>query len=106
MKSIAFTIFTLAVAALMLQGCVAALFGAGAGAGTYAYVRGEHRISYPQPLGRTYSAALAALKDLEMPVVDSVKDLTDGTISAKKGDGSSVKILLKREGESVTSVRA
>ena len=105
MKPVRTTILVLAAAALMLQGCVAAVVGAGAGAGTYAYVRGEYRATYPYPLGKTYTATLAALKDLQMPVVSSVKDLTDGTIESKKGDGSDVKILLKTEGELVTSIR-
>ena len=105
MKPVRTTILVLAAAALMLQGCVAAVVGAGAGAGTYAYVRGEYRATYPYPLGKTYTATLAALKDLQMPVVSSFKDLTDGTIESKKGDGSDVKILLKTEGELVTSIR-
>ena len=87
------------------EGCVAAVVGAGAGAGTYAYVRGEYQTTYSYPLEKTYSATLAALKDLQMPVVSSVKDLTDGTIESKKGDGSDVKILLKSEGVNVTSVK-
>ena len=105
MKPIRTTIVALAAASLMLQGCVAAVVGAGAGAGTYAYVRGEYQTTYSYPLEKTYSATLAALKDLQMPVVSSVKDLTDGTIESKKGDGSDVKILLKSEGVNVTSVK-
>lgn len=94
-------------AALMMQGCAVALIGAGAGAGagTYAYVRGEHQVTYPYSFNKTYSATLAALKDLQIPVVDAFKDLTDGTIMAKKGDGSDVKILLKTEGDKVTMVK-
>ena len=105
MKTVRTTILALAAACLMLQGCVAAVVGAGAGAGTYAYMRGEYQTTYSYPLEKTYSATLAALKDLQMPVVSSVKDLTDGTIESKKGDGSDVKILLKTEGELVTSIR-
>jgi len=105
MKTVRTTILALTAACLMLQGCVAAVVGAGAGAGTYAYMRGEYQTTYSYPLGKTYSATLAALKDLQMPVVSSVKDLTDGTIESKKGDGSDVKILLKSEGVNVTSVK-
>ena len=105
MKPIRTTIVALAAASLMLQGCVAAVVGAGAGAGTYAYMRGEYQTTYSYPLEKTYSATLAALKDLQMPVVSSFKDLTDGTIESKKGDGSDVKILLKSEGVNVTSVK-
>lgn len=105
MKSVKASIIALAAVCLILQGCVAAVVGAGAGAGTYAYVRGEYRTTYAHSLGKTYSATLAALKELQMPVVNSIKDLTDGTIDSKKGDGSDVKILLKSEGENVTSVK-
>ena len=99
--------FFIFVTVFMLQGCVAALFGAGAGAGagTYAYVRGEQKVSYPKPLGITYNATLAALKSLEMPILTSTKDLTDGTIEARKGDGSTVNIRLSRESDQVTTVR-
>ena len=105
MTSFRMTLVALAVAGLMLQGCVAAMFGAGAGAGTYAYVRGEYQTTVPKPLGKTYTATVAALKDLEMPVTDSSKDLTDGTVTARKGDGSEVKVFLKAEGDKVTSVK-
>ena len=105
MKTVRTTLVALAAAGLMLQGCVAAVVGAGAGAGTYAYVRGEYQATYPRSLVSTYTATVKALNDLDMPVLNSSKDLTDGVIESKKGDGSAVKIILKSAGNNITTVK-
>jgi uncharacterized lipoprotein len=89
---------------LMLQGCVAVI-GAGAGAGTVAYVRGELQTTYAASFNRTWEASLAALKDLGITVYNTEKDATEGNIEATKADGTKVKINLKPAGVDTTSVK-
>jgi hypothetical protein len=89
---------------LMLQGCVAVI-GAGAGAGTVAYVRGELQTTYAASFNRTWEASLAALKDLGITVYNTEKDATEGNIEATKADGTKVKINLKPTGVDITSVK-
>jgi hypothetical protein len=89
---------------LMLQGCVAVI-GAGAGAGTVAYVRGELQTSYAASFNRTWEASLAALKDLGITVYNTEKDATEGNIEATKADGTKVKINLKPAGSDITAVK-
>ena len=89
---------------LMLQGCVAVI-GAGAGAGTVAYVRGELQTSYAASFNRTWEASLAALKDLSITIYNTEKDATEGNIEATKADGTKVKINLKPAGSDITAVK-
>lgn len=92
-------------ASLMLQGCVALVAGAGAGAGTVAYIRGELQTTYAAPLGRTWDAAVGALKDLAITVKTTKKDELGGTIDAARADGTAVKIALESVGPGTTSVK-
>lgn len=91
-------------AVIIMQGCVAVV-GAGAGAGTVAYVRGELQTTYAASFNRTWEASLAALKDLGITVYNTQKDATEGDIEATKADGTKVKINLKPTGSDTTSVK-
>jgi hypothetical protein len=89
---------------LMMLGCVAVI-GAGAGAGTVAYVKGELQTTYAASFNRTWDASLAALKDLGITVYNTQKDATEGNIEATKADGSKVKLNLKPTGSDTTAVK-
>lgn len=89
---------------LMVQGCVAVI-GAGAGAGTIAYIKGELQTTYAASFNRTWEASLSALKDLGITVYNTQKDATEGDIEATKADGTKVKINLKPTGSDTTSVK-
>lgn len=89
---------------ILLQGCVAAVVGAGAGAGAVAYIKGELQTTYAAPLSKTWDAAMSALKELEITVVTTQMDATRGTIEASRADGSRVKIDMKATGIDTTSV--
>jgi hypothetical protein len=91
-------------AVIIMQGCVAVV-GAGAGAGTVAYVRGELQTTYAASFNRTWEASLASLKDLGITVYNTQKDATEGDIEATKADGTKVKINLKPTGSDTTSVK-
>jgi hypothetical protein len=90
---------------LMLQGCVLLAVGAGAGAATVAYVKGELQTTYGAPLNRAWDASLAALKDLEIKVYSSKKDATEGVIEGTKADGTKVKVNLATAGPDTTTVK-
>jgi hypothetical protein len=89
---------------LMMLGCVAVI-GAGAGAGTVAYIRGELQTTYAASFNRTWDASLAALKDLGITVYNTKKDATEGDIEATKADGTKVKINLKPTEPDTTAVK-
>lgn len=93
--------------ALLFQGCllVAAGAGAGAGVGAVAYVRGELQTTYPAPLDRAWSAALGAVKDLQMSVSGTTRDALGGTIDARRADGTAVKVILEAAGPETTAVK-
>lgn len=97
-------ILTFLFSIIMMQGCVA-IIGAGAGAGTVAYVRGELQTSYAAPLNKTWDASIEALKDLGITIYNTKKDNTEGDIEATKADGTKVKINLKPKGQDITEVK-
>jgi len=91
----------------MVQGCALLLVGAGAGAGvgTYAYVKGELQTTYGASVDRTWNATLSALRDLNIRVVSTRKDITEGDIEAAKADGTRVRIDLLKAGPDTTTVK-
>ncbi len=97
-------IYFLFCSLIMIQGCVAVI-GAGAGAGTVAYVRGELQTTYAAPFNRTWDASIEALKDLGITIYNTKKDATEGDIEATKADGTKVKINLKPKGQDITVVK-
>ena len=90
---------------LVLQGCVALVVGAGAGAATVAYIGGELQTTQQAAFNRTWEASQGAMKDLEFKVNSSHKDATGGIIEAEKADGTKIKLKLKPEGTDTTSVK-
>lgn len=93
---------------LMLQGCgplLATGDGAAATAGTMAYVEGDLDTTYAVPLDRTWNAAMAALKDARLRVVDQKKDSAHATIKARREDHTPVTVSLHQAGPNTTSVK-
>lgn len=90
-----------------LHGCTTAVMlgvGAGAGLGTYSYIRGELKADYPFPYDRTWNAALTALERLEIEVNSRQRDSLGGKITGKKEDGKLVVIKIKDKSMGVTGV--
>ena len=90
-------------AVVMLQGCVFVV-GAGAGAATVAYVGGELKTTYAASFNRTWEASLGALRDLEISVYNTKKEMSEGVIEATRKDGKKVKLNLKSIDLDTTSV--
>lgn len=104
------TMRQLAIALLMgllTAGCGAVALLATGGAlttGTYAWIKGELRQTYPATYDAVWIAASDALQSLEMPVVSQQRDALKGTIMAKRADGSDVRIDVKYLTDKTTQV--
>jgi hypothetical protein len=91
---------------MVASGCAAAVLatGAGLGAGTYAWIKGELRRTYPATYDSVWNAATDALQSLEMPLASQQRDALKGTIMAKRADGSDVRVDIKYLTEKTTQV--
>ena len=96
---------SIAVLAACSPGCAWLLFGAAAGAGTYAYVNGELKREFAGPLAATFDATLRALRQLELPVIQSSRDELVGKIRSERADGKAVHVTIEPLGEGSSRVR-
>ena len=87
-------------------GCPVLVVGAvaGAGAATYAYVNGEVESTLSAGMDKTWSATLAALKDLQFNTGKTSKDALNGHVESTTADGKSITIKLKRVSDTLTEV--
>jgi len=97
----------LLVCAVCSNGCVALWVGAGAGAaaGTYAYVKGQLEATYSAEYEQTWAATLDTLEALEISVEEKNKDAFGGNIKARRADGTPVRIEVAPVTSDVTSVK-
>ena len=93
--------------ALCSCGCwfAVAAVGAGVGAGTYRFIRGQLEVAYPSEYQETWSATLAALESLEMRKKSANKDAFGGTIEAARADGTGIKMVVTPITSASTSVK-
>ena len=71
-----------------LAGCAAVIIGAGVGAGTYTYIKGDLKRSYPVKFEKALKVCISILDDLDQPIVEKTTDGEKTTIKTKKKDGS------------------
>ncbi len=71
-----------------LTGCVAVIIGAGAGVGTYTYVKGELTRPYQAKFEKTLQVCIDILEDLNQPIIDKTTDGEKTTIRSKRKDGT------------------
>jgi len=72
----------------LLTGCAAVIVGAGVGAGTYTYIKGELIRSYQAEFDKTLKICLDILEDLNQPVIDKTTDGEKTTIKTQRKDGT------------------
>lgn len=84
---------------LILGGAAAA-----AGAGTYAYIKGDLKRNYEAPIDKAWEAAVKAVEELKMTIESKKHDAFSGIIKGKMADGKSFAINLKRLGENSTEI--
>jgi len=72
----------------MLGGCAAVIVGAGVGAGTYTYIKGDLKRSYPVKFDKALNVCISILDDLNQPIIEKTTDGEKTTIKTKKKDGT------------------
>ncbi len=90
-----------------LTGCAVALLGAGAaaGAGGYAYVKGEASQTHAGSFDQVWNATTNALNQMNITVVNSKRDALGGEIDAKRAaDNQSVTVKVQPVDASTTRV--
>jgi len=71
-----------------MTGCAAVIIGAGVGAGTYTYIKGELQRSYPAKFEKTLRICVDILNDLDQPIIDKTTDGEKTTIRSQRKDGT------------------
>ena len=82
------------------SGC--ALFAVGAAG--YAYAKGELKSTEPAPLDRTWDATVAAVKELQFPIVEQSKDALEARMVAKNAEDKDIRIKLKKVADNSTEL--
>ena len=67
-------------------GCIALVVGAGAGAGTFAYVDGQLNRTYQANYETTYAVCKGILQDMKQPILEEKTDGTQTTIKSQRVD--------------------
>jgi hypothetical protein len=71
---------------LLATGCIALVVGAGAGAGTYAYIDGQLSRTYEANYQTTYQVCKNILKDMKQPILEEKTDGIETTIKSQRLD--------------------
>jgi hypothetical protein len=66
------------------SGCIALVVGAGAGAGTFAYVNGKLSRTYQANYETTYAVIKSILEDMKQPILEEKTDGTQTTIRSQR----------------------
>ncbi len=82
------------------SGC--ALFAVGAAG--YAYAKGELKSTEPTPLDRTWDATVAAVKELQFPIVEQSKDALKARMVATNAEDKDIRIKLKKVADNSTEL--
>ena len=104
-------LFKLIVAGAMLatlastSGCILFIVGAGAGAGTVAYMSGELKAAVDGNFDRTIQATNTALQQLSFTKVSEAKDGLADKIVARDAADKKIEITLENAGDKLTKVQ-
>ena len=80
---------------LLSAGCIAIVVGAGAGAGTFAYVNGKLSRTYQANYETTYAVCKGILEDLKQPILEEQTDGTQTTIRSQRADETPIMITVR-----------
>ncbi len=69
-------------------GCAAVIIGAGVGAGTYTYLKGDLKRDYNAKFDKTLNVCLSILTDLNQPILEKTTDGEKTTIRTERKNGS------------------
>jgi len=79
----------------LLTGCIALVVGAGAGAGTFAYVDGKLSRSYQANYQKTYEVCKGILADMKMPILKEDTDGLQTTIKSQRVDETPMTVTIR-----------
>ncbi|MGD8492408.1 MAG: DUF3568 family protein [Desulfobacterales bacterium] len=88
-------LLTTLVHTLLTTGCVALIVGAGAGAGTFAYVNGQLSRTYQASYEKTYAVCHQILADLKQPILEENTDGIQTTIRSKRVDETPMTVRIR-----------
>lgn len=94
----------LVATSLNLTGCFALVVGAAAGAGGVIWAKGKLSQDVNSTIDRAYSASIASLKRLELPIMVDKKDKSSGRIESEYADGKHVWIDLDYVTKTTTKI--
>ena len=72
----------------IFAGCAAVIVGAGVGAGTYTYIKGDLSRSYPVKFDKALNVCISILDDLNQPIIEKTTDGEKTTIKTEEKDGT------------------
>jgi hypothetical protein len=72
----------------IFAGCAAVIVGAGVGAGTYTYIKGDLIRSYPVKFDKALNVCVGILEDLNQPILAKTTDGEKTTIKSERKDGT------------------
>ena len=101
------SVFLICAGILITTGCAAVIIGAGVGAGTYAYIDGALKRSYPANYTKTYQVCMGVLSDLSQPVKNESTDGQQTTIETERSDGTpmTIKVIIQEPEWTEVSIR-
>ncbi len=90
-------LFLLVIAAYMFltTGCVALVVGAGAGAGTFAYIDGELSRTYQANYEQTYAVCTEILNDMKQPLLEEKTDGIKTTLKSRRADETPMTVSIR-----------
>jgi hypothetical protein len=88
--------------AVLVQGCIVAAVGAGAG--TVAYLRGDLEVVEAADLNTMYAAVKKAAEQLELVVTRDTKDAMSAVIITRDAEDKKITIKLKATTENTTKI--
>jgi|WetSurMetagenome_2_1015567.scaffolds.fasta_scaffold00023_85 hypothetical protein len=91
---------------LVQTGCIGAVVvGAGVGAGTVIYIKGSLEQQMNASVKQVYSATLAALNKMGLPVVERQRDEASASIKSRFADGTHIWINISAITNSVCELK-
>ncbi len=90
MRSRHFAVVLAVLFAIYGIGCAAFVAGGAIGGGTAVYIKGQVEETFNNPVPRVHEATLAALKDLNMPVIEDTHDSTSAKMKSVVASGEDV----------------
>jgi len=95
-------VLVLVAGAILVNGCIIAAVGVGAG--TVAYVRGSLESIEPGNIDTVYKATEKAMDQLDLKVIQKAKDVLSAEIIARNSQDTKIKIKLKATAEGPTEL--